>query len=250
MSSKTGFIFGIVSGIAVIFVLLTVWLLGGGLSLAVSPETSSSSDSVAVANTDPSPTTTVASTTRTAGSVPVITEEDHIRGDKDAPLTWIEYSDFECPFCKRFAPTMEQMLEAYEGKIRFVYRHFPLSFHRPLALTQAEATECANEFKGSDGFWAMHDFIFDTTSSNGNGMSEDELVSYAVELGINEFKFQTCLDDDRYVDHIESDLSSGSSAGVTGTPGSFFIDADGNAQIVSGAIPFSQIQAVIEAALE
>ena len=123
MSSKAGFIFGIVSGIAVIFVLLTVWLIGGGFSLATSSDTSGSSDSVAVADPDPLPTPAAAPTAKTAGNVPVVTEEDHIRGDKDAPLTWIEYSDFECPFCKRFAPTMEQMLEEYEGKIRFVYRH-------------------------------------------------------------------------------------------------------------------------------
>lgn len=239
---KMLFVFGLVTGIA-----LTA-IFGGGISLPDGGSSSGSTNTVANAPS-PSPSPNNAPTPSPGGTPPPITDEDHIRGDKNAPLTWIEYSDFECPFCKRFAPTMEQMMDEFDGQIKLVYRHFPLSFHDPLATTQAEATECANEFKGSDGFWAMHDYIFETTSSNGNGMTENQLVTFAGELGINESKFQTCLDDDRYIEHIQADLAGGSAAGVSGTPGSFFIDENGNAQLISGAVPYSQIKAVIDAAL-
>lgn len=240
------FLFGLVTGIV-----LTM-IFGGRVGLSLNTASSDEPSTIVAVNDDGNDDNAAAAPTRTStvSNMPPITEDDHIRGDVDSPLTWVEYSDFECPFCKRFSPTMKDMLDEYDGKIKLVYRHFPLSFHRPLALTEAEAAECANEFKGDDAFWQMHDFIFDTTNSNGNGMSEDELVEFATTLGIGESDFQTCLDDDRYVDHIEEDLNGGSAAGVTGTPGSIFIDADGNAQLVSGAVPFSSIQSIIDAALE
>lgn len=248
MNSKAAFVFGIVSGVAVAAVLSVVALIGGGFPLAATSVEAETA--VATTGEDSTTPTAAPAAARSSGSVPAVTDEDHVRGDKDAPLTWIEYSDFECPFCKRFAPTMEQMLEEYDGQIKLVYRHFPLSFHNPLATTQAEAVECANEFKGEDAFWKMHDFIFDTTSSNGNGMEEEELVEFATTLGIGQSEFQTCLDDNRYEDHIASDAQGGASAGVTGTPGSFLVDADGNAQLISGALPYSSIKAAIEEALK
>ncbi|MBT3230982.1 thioredoxin domain-containing protein [Candidatus Uhrbacteria bacterium] len=232
-------IFGLVSGIA-------ITLLFNNISDLSLTSTTSDTDepTVITVNNNEAQAPTANNTI-----VPPITDDDHIRGDVDAPLTWIEYSDFECPFCKRFMPTMDSMLEDYEGEIKLIFRHFPLSFHLPLAMTQAEATECANEFAGNDAFWDMHDYIFNETSSNGNGMSEGDLVNFAVELGIDESDFQTCLDDDRYEDHINEDIAGGASAGVTGTPGSIFIDADGNAQLISGAIPYSSIQSIIDASL-
>ena len=244
--SRTSFAFGVITGIAV--VLIVSYLFG-------LPGTSGTSRTNARVAVDEAAVPTVAPTAQPspaaapAGPVPVVTDDDHVRGNPDAKLTFIEYSDFECPFCKSFTPTTAQMLDDYDGDVRLVYRHFPLSFHRPLALTQAEATECANEFKGNDAFWAMHDFIFSTTSSNGNGMTVEQLIAFAESLDISRSDFQTCLDDDRYVAHIEADLQSGSAAGVTGTPGSFFVDANGQAELISGAVPYAQIKAVIDAAL-
>lgn len=244
MNSKASFTFGLVAGIALIAVLGVVFMASGSFEPDRSDALSDEKTVVAA------PTPSQAPTARPpAGDPPPVTDEDHVRGDKNAPLTFIEYSDFECPFCKRFTPTMEQMMDEYDGQIKLVYRHFPLSFHNPLATTQAEATECANEYGGNDAFWEMHDFIFETTSSNGNGMTESQLVTFAGELGINESKFQSCLDDDRYKDHVADDMAGGSSAGVTGTPGSFFIDANGNTELISGAVPYTQIKAMIDAAL-
>lgn len=246
MPPKTSFIFGLVASIAILSVLGVVFMFSGGLGQG--SFNASNSEKVGTVAPSPSPSPTARPP---AGEVPPVTDEDHIRGDKDAPLTFIEYSDYECPFCKSFHPTMLQMMEEFgdDGKIKWVYRHYPLSFHDPMATKEAEATECANELGGNDGFWAMTDLIFERTSSNGRGLDLDDLPKMAGELGLNESKFADCLDSGRYIDHVRSDLAGGSAAGVTGTPGSFLIDADGNAQLISGAVPYPQIKAMIEAVL-
>lgn len=245
MHPRTSFIFGLVTGIAALSLLTSFGILGGGRAASA---TTDNGDSVAVvANTGNSGANAVNTKTPT-GEVPEVTEDDHIRGDKNAKVTFIEYSDFECPFCKRFAPTMEQLVDEYGDKVRLVFRHYPLSFHAN-AQKEAEATECANELGGNDAFWQYHDAIFDRTTSNGTGFALDELVPLAEELGLNGKKFQDCLDSDKYADHVKEDMAGGAAAGVTGTPGSFVIDANGDAQLVSGALPFSSIKSLLDEAL-
>ncbi len=247
--SKTAFVFGCISGIAIVAVLSLGFVLSsGGLSLAKENGSSGSgSAKAAAANTQPSAAPAVNTGTPT-GTVPVVTDADHVRGDKTAPLTFIEYSDIECPFCKRFHPTMLQMVDEYKGKVKWVYRHFPLSFHAN-APKEAEATECANELGGNDAFWKYMDALFERTTSNGTGFALDALVPLAKELGLNEAKFKECLDSGKYAAHVQVDMAGGSSAGVSGTPGSFLVDADGNAQLVSGALPYSSIKSLLDAAL-
>lgn len=183
-----------------------------------------------------------------ARAIPPIANTDHVRGNKNAKLTWIEYSDMECPFCKRFHPTMLQMMQEYGGKIKWVYRHFPLSFHQN-AQKEAEASECANELGGNDAFWKYTDAILERTTSNGTGFALNALVPLAKELGLNERKFKDCLDNGKYAQHVADDMSGGSAAGVNGTPGSFLIGKDGKAQFISGALPYESIKAVIDAEL-
>ncbi len=179
-------------------------------------------------------------------AVPPVTKDDHVRGDANAQLTWIEYSDMECPFCKRFHPTMLQMIKEYAGKIKWVYRHFPLPFHQN-ALKEAEASECANELGGNNAFWKYTDGIFERTTSNGTGFALDALVPLAKEIGLNEKKFKECLDSGKYAAHVKQDMAGGTQAGVSGTPGSFLISKDGSAQLISGALPYEQIKSVIDA---
>jgi len=184
-----------------------------------------------------------------AGAIPPLTAEDHIRGDAGAKLTWIEYSDFECPFCKRFHPTMLKMLEEFKGKIKFVYRHYPLSFHAN-AEKEAEASECAAELGGNKAFWAYVDKIFERTTANGTGFALGDLAPLAKELGLNSAKFQSCLDSGKYAAKVQQQQSGGQAAGVNGTPGSFLIGRDGKAQLISGAVPYEQVKAAIEAQLK
>ncbi len=184
-----------------------------------------------------------------AQDVPKVTSKDHIRGDKNAKLALIEYSDIECPFCKRFHPTLKQMLDEYKGKVMWVYRDFPLGFHAN-AQKEAEATECAGELGGEDMYWKYLDTLFERTTSNGTGFALDALVPLAKELGLNEGKFRSCLDSGKYLKQIQEEIQGGSRAGVTGTPGSILLDtASGDTQLISGAVPYEQVKQAIETML-
>lgn len=244
IQSRTSFVFGLVSGIALISFMTSAGLLG---SNALAKSTGTTSGTVAVA--DAQPTAAAAAKTKTpTGKVPEVTDADHIRGNKDAKVTFIEYSDFECPFCKRFEPTMQQMEKEYGDKVRIVYRHYPLSFHAN-AQKEAEATECANDLGGNDAFWKYHDAILERTTSNGTGFALDALVPLAKELGLDETKFKDCLDTGKFAKHVQEDESGGAAAGITGTPGSILIDATGKSQLLSGAVPFATIKSALDAAL-
>jgi len=160
-------------------------------------------------------------------------------GKANAPVTIIEFSDFECPFCERFySQTYKQVKTNYvdTGKVRIVFKHFPLPFHAS-AQKAAEATECARE---QSKFWEMHDKLFE----NQNAIAIANLKSYAVALGLDASKFNTCLDTGKYASRVQKDASDGSAAGVSGTP-SFFI----NGKSVVGAQPYSVFQQAIEAEL-
>lgn len=184
-----------------------------------------------------------------AGKIKPVDDNDHIRGSKNAKVTLVEYSDLECPFCKRFHPTMQQALKEYDGKIRWVYRHFPLDQIHPKADKEAEATECANELGGNDAFWKMADKIFEVTPSN-NGLNLDDLPKLASSIGLDSNKFKSCLDSGKYASRVEEDYQDGIKVGISGTPGTIVIDAKGNTQLIPGAVPYNSVKTVIEQALK
>lgn len=160
-------------------------------------------------------------------------------GDEDAPVTIIEFSDFECPFCKRFNDQTFQQIKANyvdTGKVRVVFRHYPLPFHAN-AQKAHEASMCADD---QDKFWEYHDAIF----AQQTNLGVPALKQMAVSLGLNTATFNSCLDSGKYAQYVQDDLAAGSAAGVSGTP-SFFV----NGQIVVGAQPYSAFQQAIEAAL-
>lgn len=160
-------------------------------------------------------------------------------GDEDAPVTIIEFSDFECPFCKRFKDqTFPQIKANYidTGKVRMVFRHYPLPFHTN-AQKAHEAALCADD---QGQFWEYHDTLF----ANQQSLGVAALKQYAVTLGLNAATFNECLDSGKYAQAVQDDLAAGSAAGVSGTP-SFFV----NGQLVVGAQPYSAFQQAIEAAL-
>jgi len=210
----------------------------------------------------------VAVTTKTAGSQPAgdpaaagapqpqkatkkpeVTDKDWYKGNKNAKVVMVEYSDLECPFCIKFHPTMQQVMKEYGDKVKWVYRHYPLPFHAN-AQKEAEATECAGKIGGNDGFWKYTDAIFARTSGNGTGFALDKLVPLAKELGLNESAFKQCLDSGEMAQKVKDQMAKGSEEGVTGTPGTIVIDAKGNTQLVPGALPFDQVKPMIETALK
>ena len=169
-----------------------------------------------------------------------ITEKDHIRGNVEAPVTIVEYSDFECPFCRTFHPTVQQILADYPDQVRWVYRHFPLDDIHPDARPAAEASECVAEQGGNDNFWQFADGLFDNQSRLGENLYK-ELVG---NLGLNVSQFEECLVSRKYQDRVETDLTEGADLGVRGTPGSFV-----NGEPVSGAVPYQTLKGAVERAL-
>jgi protein-disulfide isomerase len=188
---------------------------------------------------------------RRAGSIRrVSADRDHIYGNPDARISLVEYSDFECPFCKRFHPTAKEAIEAYDGEVNWVYRHFPLAFHNPLALKEAEASECAGSLGGNEGFWRYADAVYERTRSNGNGFPIDGLVPLAAELGFDEPRFQECLESGRFTRRVNADLEEGQAIGISGTPGNVLLDnRTGEVRVVSGAVPLQRLKAEIDALL-
>ena len=156
------------------------------------------------------------------------------RGPADAPVTIIEFSDFQCPFCSRVIPTLERVEETYGDKVRLVFRQFPLRQLHPEAQKAAEASLCAND---QEKFWEMHDAMF----ADQGGLAVDKLKEKAATLGLDVEAFSECLDSDRHADRVIADLQAGAALGVTGTPAIFI-----NGRFLSGAQPFEEIAKVID----
>lgn len=177
-----------------------------------------------------------------------VTEKDHLLGAKDADIIIVEYSDTECPFCKRFHETMNQIMEEFgkDGKVAWVYRHFPLDSIHPKARTEAQALECAGELGGNEGFWRYTNRLFEITPAN-NQLDLALLPVMAEEVGLDRDAFVTCLESNSYADHIQEDLQSGLDAGVRGTPASFLVLKNGDVvPLPDGAQPYSVVKSFIE----
>lgn len=162
-------------------------------------------------------------TTRTAATISNDIEDDDPSIGKDsAPITLIEFSDYECPFCKRnFTQNYPEIKEKYvdTGKVKMVFRDFPLGFHDPLATQQAIATECVREQSNDEKYFAYHDLIFQTTNSNGKGMEKSQLYDLAEQIGVDRTEFTACLDSEKFKQEVSDDISDGQKAGINGTPG-------------------------------
>ncbi len=239
LSAKSLFFGGFILGLLVMAVPATFFA-----SRAATLPSAPSGGVVAVAPTGAQPPTDPAPA-QPAGKVKPISKEDHVRGNEKASVTLIEYSDFECPFCKRFHPTVLQLMKEYDGKVKWVYRHFPLSFHVN-AQKEAEASECAAAVGGNDAFWKYTDTIYERTTSNGTGFALDQLVPLAKELGIDEGKFKECLDSGKMAQKVQNDFTEGQAAGVDGTPGNILLAKDGTSVIVPGAVPYETLKSQVD----
>jgi len=156
-----------------------------------------------------------------------------VKGNPDAKLAIVEFSDFQCPFCGRVEPTLKQIEKEYGGQVRIVFKHLPLSIH-PKAPAAHAAAEAAHQ---QGKFWEMHDLIF----SNQRAMSEEKYLEYAQQLGLDMDKFKADLGSEEVQKRVKQDMAEASKLGVTGTP-AFFV----NGRFLSGAQPFSSFQSLID----
>ena len=187
-----------------------------------------------------------------AQSVKPVAAEDHVRGDPAAPVKVIEFSDFECPFCKGFHATMKQVMGDYEkdGKVAWVYRHFPIDELHPRARKEAQAAECANELGGNKAFWDYADKLFEVTPSN-NRLDPAQLPQIAEAVGLDKAKFDSCLDGSaKFAAHIEANIQDATASGGQGTPYSVVITPNGKVVPINGAQPYEEVKAVIDTALK
>jgi len=172
------------------------------------------------------------------GSAAGSAADDPSWGPADAPVTIEEFGDFQCPYCARFATqTLPKIKETYAGKVRFVFRDFPLTAIHQFAQKATEAAQCAHE---QGRFWEYHDLLF----TNQQALTAEDLKRYAQQVGMDAGKFSDCLDSGKNAREVMLDLQDGKRAGVSGTP-AFLI----NGLLMSGAQPFEQFQAAIEQAL-
>lgn len=187
----------------------------------------------------------------TAPSVKIgeVQSDDHIRGNPNAELVIVEFSDTECPFCKNFHQTMKQVMDTYgaDGKVAWVYRHFPLVQLHPKAAYEAEALECAAELGGNDGFWKYTDKLYEVTPSN-NGFDSAQLPALAEQVGLDKAAFTACLESGKHKARVDADMQEVIAAGGQGTPHSIILF--GGEQVpLSGAQPFEVVKATIDTLL-
>jgi protein-disulfide isomerase len=180
--------------------------------------------------------------------VSAVTEKDHIVGSITAPIVIVEYSDTECPFCKTFHRTMKEVVSQYNGQVAWVYRHFPIVQLHARAPKEAEATECAAELGGNQGFWKYLDLLIETTNSN-DSLDPAELPKIAASVGLDVGSFNTCLSSGRYAQFVEESVKDAVKAGARGTPYSIIIAQDGRQLLINGAEPLLSVKAKIDSLL-
>lgn len=191
----------------------------------------------------------VAASGAVAGDVAVdedlkIKDDDHIMGNKDADVVLIEWSDPECPFCKRHHDTMNSLLKKYDGKIAWVYRHFTLDFHE-YAKKEAESIECAAKVGGDEGFTKYLDNLFSTTEGN-NSLKRADLTKIATMSGLDTGKFDACVDSGEMAGKVQSDMDAGLRVGVQGTPYTIAVNVKtGKQRVINGAQPLEMITATL-----
>lgn len=188
-----------------------------------------------------------------------VTDRDHIFGSPNAEVFLIEYSDTECPFCKQYHATVQRLMNEYgpDGRVAWVYRHFPLyqgsesapPLH-PNAGKQAEATECARELGGQDGFWKFINRLYEITPSN-NQFDMRKLPEIATFAGLNVDAFNQCLESGKYAQKIADDYEAAIRAGAEGTPYTVLIKRETGEPLIinNGAVPYPNLKGIVDAFL-
>ena len=172
-----------------------------------------------------------------AARVDVSADDDPFMGPQDAPITIIQFAEYQCPYCGKAGESVDQVMKEYEGKVKMVYRDFPLSFH-DRAVPAAVAANCAGE---QGKYWEMHDLLM----GNQRALTESDLTAHATTLTLDLDKWNTCRKDPKQAAEVNKDFEDGQKVGVSGTP-AFFV----NGVMLSGAVPFSQFKEIIDRELQ
>ena len=163
-------------------------------------------------------------TTHQQGTLRVpVSESDHVMGDASAPITLVEYGDFQCPHCARAHLVLPVVQKRLGDRLRFVFRNFPLTESHPDALHAAEAAESVAEHAGNEAFWKMHDMLFEHARDSDDALDDEHLVQYAEEAGASGEDVARDLDAESYEPRVKADFMGGVRSGVNGTP-TFFIN--------------------------
>ena len=170
-------------------------------------------------------------TTKQQGTLrPAVGDDDHVLGDADAPITLVEYGDFQCPHCGRAHRVLPTVLKRMGNRVRFVFRHFPITEAHPNALHAAEAAESVAAHAGEDAFWRMHDLLFEHQHEWEESPDDAPFLRYAAQAGADPADVERDLADEVHESHVKADFMSGVRSGVNGTP-TFFVNGvrfDGN----------------------
>ena len=189
-------------------------------------------------------------TNASAENIAPVTAEDHIRGNPNAPLMIVEYSDFDCPYCKSFHVTMQKIIEEYgpSAKVAWVYRHFPLTSLHPSAAYIAEASECVAELGGNEAFWKFSDMVFGERGTN--DLTDVSLLpSYADAAGVSITAYEECVESGRNREKVEEDAANAQMIGARGTPHSIILVGDQKMPI-NGAESYEQVKILIDGMID
>ena len=187
----------------------------------------------------------------TTNKVRPVSSSDHIKGNPDAKIKIVTYSDFECPFCQRFHNTMNEMMKKYieNGEVAWVFRQFPLEQLHPVkAMAAAVASECANEQGGNEAFWKFSDRYFELTLTNNRTDIDVVIPQIAKEIGLNTTTFAACRESGKFDERIQADIANAMETGGKGTPWSVLIGLDGKTYPINGALPQTTIEQAIATA--
>lgn len=222
----------------IILLVVAAFFLGSMWTRVKTLEKGGKSSEEKIAVTTPQPTSSTNGEVAGVGKVEVVVNpNDPAKGNLQAPVTIVEFSDFQCPYCGFVEPTLRKIFETYPDKVKLVYKNYPLPSHEN-AENAALAALCAKE---QDKYWEYHDKLFENQES----LKVDDLKKYAADLGLKTPDFNSCLESKKYKSQIEADMMEANRAGVRGTP-AFFL----NGRPLYGAQPFEKFKAVIDEELK
>jgi len=182
----------------------------------------------------------------TSSNISPVTEDDYIRGNPNAQIMLVEYSDYDCPFCKVFHTTMKTIMDDYgiTGNVAWAYRQFPIQSLHPNAPRISEAALCVGELGGNDAFWKFSDQVFDDREPN-QPTNMTMLPRYAEEAGVDRAQFESCLNSGRMTQKVADSVAEGVAAGIQGTPHTVLI-VGGQQTVINGAQPYAVVKEIID----